>query len=392
MLHRDVKPANLLLGGEPDSQTLRVLVADFGVARILSESTTLTGAGVMVGTLAYAAPELFDDKPLTPAVDVYALGCTLYELLTGSVVFPQTSQMAMMRAHATEPPPPVTRTRPDLPPAIDAVIMRALAKEPAGRYRTCGAFADAARGALGQRTGGGKGGATGKIESTGRVRADEPRGSWLDPGGAPIATAAQQAPTLVGPHTPWRTPPGHPGLGPGSPGGMDSAPAPSRPGGGRHRKAIVGAAIAAVLAVVAVGVSVALMHGQDTPSPTRSPNPSGAPPSSSVSGTRPADMRGTWRGTVTGDQDGFDVVATISAVAPVRAQVEYPDLGCAGTWTEVGGSSETVTLLETIERGNCVTSHVELAARDDGTLTYRSRYYSDSQKRTFTITATLRRE
>lgn len=116
MLHRDVKPANILVAenigprGRP-----RVLVADFGVARLLDDSAGLTETGMVVGTLAYAAPEMFAAAELTPALDIYALGCVLYELLTVEQVFTGRDALALVNAHGTTPPPRVTALRPDLP-------------------------------------------------------------------------------------------------------------------------------------------------------------------------------------------------------------------------------------------------------------------------------------
>ncbi|WP_281728952.1 serine/threonine-protein kinase [Gordonia paraffinivorans] len=154
MLHRDVKPANILVAenigprGRP-----RVLVADFGVARLLDDSAGLTETGMVVGTLAYAAPEMFAAAELTPAVDIYALGCVLYELLTGEQVFTGRDALALINAHGTTPPPRVTALRPDLPPAIDDVVFRALAKDPAQRFTSCADLADAALAALSDAAG-----------------------------------------------------------------------------------------------------------------------------------------------------------------------------------------------------------------------------------------------
>lgn len=147
LLHRDIKPANVLLesrGGEPD----RVYVSDFGMARAAADAGTLTVAGDLVRSLSYAAPELLAGQPADHRADVYALGCTLFELLTGSAPFRGTGAADRVRAHMTEKPPRPTRYVRALPPALDAVIARALAKDPAQRYPSCGALAAAATAAF----------------------------------------------------------------------------------------------------------------------------------------------------------------------------------------------------------------------------------------------------
>ncbi|MFI1917742.1 serine/threonine-protein kinase [Nocardia sp. NPDC020380] len=147
LLHRDIKPANILLesrGGEPD----RVYVSDFGLARSAADVGTLTVAGDLVRSLSYAAPELLAGQPADHRADVYALGCTLFELLTGSAPFPETGAAAQVRAHMTEAPPQPSRYARALPAALDAVVARALAKDPAQRYESCGALAAAATAAF----------------------------------------------------------------------------------------------------------------------------------------------------------------------------------------------------------------------------------------------------
>ncbi|MGW6117738.1 serine/threonine-protein kinase [Nocardia sp. NPDC055165] len=148
LLHRDVKPANILLEPVEDAPD-RVLVADFGIARAAGDGTALTAVGTVVATLAYAAPELLTEQRVDHRADVYALGCTLFELLTGTKPFPRDSVVAVMQAHLMAVPPRATALRPELPPAIDAVLARALAKNPDERYSSCGALAAAAAGAFG---------------------------------------------------------------------------------------------------------------------------------------------------------------------------------------------------------------------------------------------------
>src|SRR3984885_8347642 len=144
---RDFKPANVLIDtspGRPD----HLYLSDFGLAKG-SASTGLTGTGQFLGTLEYCAPEQIGGKPARPQTDQYALGCVAYTMFTGTVPFPRDEVTAVLWAHMSEPPPPVTALRPDLPPALDAVLGRAMAKSPEERYPTCAEFADAVRAALG---------------------------------------------------------------------------------------------------------------------------------------------------------------------------------------------------------------------------------------------------
>ncbi|WP_228814323.1 serine/threonine-protein kinase [Nocardia otitidiscaviarum] len=148
MLHRDVKPANILLRPVPDGPG-RVLVADFGIAKAAGESTALTQTGAVLATLAYAAPEQITAGLVDHRADVYALGCTFFELLTGRKPFPRATTAAVMRAHIQDPPPRPSEMNPELPQAIDTVIARAMAKHPDDRYGSCAVFAAAAAAGLG---------------------------------------------------------------------------------------------------------------------------------------------------------------------------------------------------------------------------------------------------
>ncbi|MBL1077837.1 serine/threonine protein kinase [Nocardia sp. 2] len=144
LVHRDVKPANLLISAGDN----RVLVADFGIAHSTGAGSALTEAGVVLASLPYAAPEQIEGGRIDHRVDVYALGCTLYQMLTGRTPFPRASAAAVMYAHLTEPPPRVSELDPALPAELDRVIAAALAKDPRDRYGSCGELAAAADAAL----------------------------------------------------------------------------------------------------------------------------------------------------------------------------------------------------------------------------------------------------
>jgi serine/threonine protein kinase len=149
LLHRDVKPANILLAAPDDpGEPEHVLLTDFGIAKSTDEVQHLTGTGNLLATLAYASPEQIEAKPLDHRVDIYALGCVLYELLTGSVPYPEASPFATMTAHLKNPPPKPSDKVPWLPPGFDAVVAKAMAKDPADRYNSCRELSLAARAAL----------------------------------------------------------------------------------------------------------------------------------------------------------------------------------------------------------------------------------------------------
>ena len=148
LVHRDVKPANMLLdarAGRPD----HVYLSDFGLSKPMTAATGLTRTGQFLGTLDYIPPEQLEGGEMDGRADQYALGCAAFELLAGVPPFHREQPMAVMYAQISEPPPPLTSWRPDLPPTTDPVLARALAKARGDRYGSCCEFADALRAALG---------------------------------------------------------------------------------------------------------------------------------------------------------------------------------------------------------------------------------------------------
>src|SRR3954447_18457086 len=135
LVHRDVKPANVLIDG---SSPLHVYLTDFGLTKRTSSQSGITKTGLFVGTIDYAAPEQIKGWPVDARADVYALGCMLFEMLAGKPPFRRENEYATMYAHTSDPPPQL-----GVSPALDAVVARALAKEPDQRYPSAGDFARA---------------------------------------------------------------------------------------------------------------------------------------------------------------------------------------------------------------------------------------------------------
>ncbi len=135
IIHRDIKPSNIMLGANG-----HVTLMDFGLVRA-TEGTGVTRSGILIGTPEYMAPEQVMGQPADQRTDVYAFGVVVYQLLTGQVPFPRTTPPAIFHAHVYESPPLPHSLRPDLTPAIETVVLKALAKQPAQRYAQAGALA-----------------------------------------------------------------------------------------------------------------------------------------------------------------------------------------------------------------------------------------------------------
>jgi serine/threonine protein kinase len=140
LIHRDVKPQNVLIGAGDHAY-----LADFGLTKS-HDWDALTVTGQLVGTIDYISPELAQGRPATGASDIYALTCVLYECLTGVVPFDRPSEPAILFAHISEPPPRLSERRPDLPAALDELILNGMAKDPHERPASASALMrDAAR-------------------------------------------------------------------------------------------------------------------------------------------------------------------------------------------------------------------------------------------------------
>ena len=144
LVHRDVKPANILIirRDSPGSND-HAYLSDFGLAKHVESVSGLTATGHFMGTVNYAAPEQVEGKQVDGRTDIYALGCVLFECLTGRPPFQKEEGVAVIMAHLREEAVPVSSLRPDCPPELDAVVAKMLAKPPADRYQTCAELIEA---------------------------------------------------------------------------------------------------------------------------------------------------------------------------------------------------------------------------------------------------------
>lgn len=143
VVHRDLKPSNVLVDAQGDS-----FLMDFGIAKVIEGAEKLTGTGGVVGTPTYMAPEQCAGQEADSRMDVYALGVMLFEMLTGKTPFMADNPMALMLMHVNEPAPSPSEAKPGISPAVDAVVLKALAKKPDERYQTVAEFAEAFRDAV----------------------------------------------------------------------------------------------------------------------------------------------------------------------------------------------------------------------------------------------------
>ncbi|MBF6182817.1 protein kinase [Nocardia otitidiscaviarum] len=262
ILHRDVKPANILLWAAATGRDERAVLTDFGIAALADSNTQLTATGMFSATLAFASPEQLSGERLDHRGDQYSLACTCYALLTGHGPFPATNPGQVVAGHLNKPLPHLHPQRPDVPPALDEVLARAAAKSPAARYPDCSTFAAAARAALTTRSSTplSRPPATTPNPNATRPGADTPTPDAAEP----HPGTATSHPTRFGPGTAHSgtanghlpaTPPGaaataHPGSANGRPAAAPGAAAnPGTAGGypaaGSHPRAAAGPGIAA---------------------------------------------------------------------------------------------------------------------------------------------------
>ncbi|MGW5922868.1 ADP-ribosylglycohydrolase family protein [Nocardia fluminea] len=187
VLHRDVKPANILLShtaGVGAGFDERVVLTDFGIAKLLDDTGGLTRTGQFTATIAYASPEQLSSAPLDGRGDQYSLACTVFRLLTGTGPFDAPNPATVMLGHLNAPPPAASTRRAALPTAVDTVLSKAMAKDPAHRFPTCTAFAAALTEALRH-----------PARSAAPLRGENPLRTSANPAGT--ASASESSPTAT---------------------------------------------------------------------------------------------------------------------------------------------------------------------------------------------------
>ena len=131
IIHRDIKPENVLLAGDGTPK-----LTDFGLARLVSEKTRLTGSGMLMGTPDYMSPEAWEGRPLDEQADIWSLGVVLYEMLTGELPFGGDTIATVMNRVLTAPVPDVRSVRPEVAPPMAAIVRRMMRRDPLERFRT----------------------------------------------------------------------------------------------------------------------------------------------------------------------------------------------------------------------------------------------------------------
>jgi len=339
MLHRDVKPANILLTRGPSE---RVLLTDFGIAKGLDDSLGLTRTNEVYASFHYSAPERLDFGAVVDRrADVYSLGCTFYHMLTGEVPYPGSSAAHLIHGHLNRPVPKPSERNPAVPEAFDAVIARALAKDPQDRYPDCRGLADAIVAASNGRTVQAAGGSPPESAAFAETRPTERRGL------APLADLEAGRDTVVA----------------GSP-GKDTVEVTAGAGPGpRPGRRILVAVVGAVVLLVAAGIAVLGMKSFDGDSPI------------SPAGATEQPLAGVWQGIAQQDDQGvlskyrMTITLRSGAVGTVVGDTNYEvsDGTCSGELTlrQQTSDGKSASFYERILSGPCIPhGNVAVAAAD----------------------------
>ena len=398
LVHRDVKSANMLVDVQPGRPD-HVYLSDFGLCKGALSSQGLTASGQFLGTPGYAAPEQMQGKPADGRADQYSLGCVAFELLSGGPPFPRDQITAVIWAHMSEQPPPLTSRRPGLPTAVDDVLARALAKAPTDRYASCREFADALRVALGLEPytyGSGTTPDTEMIEPPVRRQTRHARGRKLASGAASYVTTA--GPGAAGAAEPvphwlsavgeeeqprrWRDRPGHRTASQAPAAKIPPSPltGTSQPSDrtiwlsrklsrGRLRAALIALIILAALgsgASYLMKVYVYSQPGKSNPSGESGSSDSNKksrnksdhnPAAPTAMPTIPSVMAGSWSGTIHqhSSTNTFDVNFKITMSAGSRSGlVNYSGpFTCSDSLRLLSSSGKTLTMAQEIISGPC---------------------------------------
>jgi serine/threonine protein kinase len=325
LIHRDVKPGNMLIGrvagsGQPD----HVYLSDFGLSKPDFSGANLTLTGQFLGTLDYMAPEQAEGHAVDGRTDLYALACTAFEMLAGQPPFKRDQGFAVLWAQLSAPAPSLRALRPDLPPAVDEVMARALAKSPDDRYRTCTEFASALRAACGLAPGAQPAGPPpppapppGPPTERARFQPPPPRpaDSPTDPQLRPVSWPRPRQPSQQAGQQPWPQPgqPPRPATAWPAPPPPTRRP-PGKPPRARRKGPRVAAAGAFILIIVIAAVVGVLLRQHNAPPPANQPTT----PASAV--TTPASAP-------------LGPAATVRAYYAAINDHDYPR-----AWTLVGGT------------------------------------------------------
>ena len=279
LVHRDVKPANILIAaGAGVEGSDHAYLSDFGVVKNTA-AAGFTKTGLFVGTADYASPEQIEGKPLDARADIYSLGCVTYEALTATPTYEKDSEVAMMYAHLLEPPPKLTEKRPDLPPEVDEVIAKAVAKSKEDRYERPTEFALALKQAVG----------AGAASGVSAVVAQPGAGETVLAGASVVGRAQAEKQAEPPAQSP---PPQSPPAQPPPPQSPPAQPPPAGTGAGdgnRRKLLIAGGILAVVLAAVLIPL-LAFSGGKSSSAEGTTPTTTAAQSGGTTGGATPATL------------------------------------------------------------------------------------------------------
>ncbi|WP_123023151.1 serine/threonine-protein kinase [Mycolicibacterium stellerae] len=329
IMHRDVKPENILLTRDDFAY-----LVDFGIANAATDEK-LTELGTAVGTYAYMAPERFTNDEVTYRADIYALSCVLHECLTGSQPFPADSVSVVITSHLMQPIPRPSVMRPGIPVAFDQVIARGMAKNPAERYASAGDFAAAANDALTQRDQDQAATILQRSQDATLPGFPGAIGTALAPPPAGVTPSPYPTPPPPPQHTPPPTPPPFPASGPAAFGGQWNTPPPGASAPKKGSAWIALAAAGAVFVLVLGGLGAWWALSKDDSS-TRS-----VATSTTTTKRQTTTSRTPRTTTPSVDPESFDS-KLLAALPP-----SYDDGACEPAHPPVTGALATVDCTET---------------------------------------------